>query len=874
MPTTTTNNGSSGTPPAATAEAGVVPSSPTRQSRGMNGHPTKSRSSSASRQRQQNPRQHGAAARGRRRPTNYTSSYTPPADLVAHAAKARAVQNANEGANGGESSGISGSVSSSRKKCSSLDRSEVDGDERRSHLKRGESRAAASSDRSGKGELAVGGDNQQRLSIEQAQLQQMQNQLRQEQLQNRKKREQQKQRHSMHEQEMYRPPNNAQKYQHQQQQRHSMHEQQQQQFPHTQQKFEQQQRNSRDRQTRQGVNGGSNRSGTSGASARGSRRTSQEHVAAPVAPSRTPSSSSSSRKQQGSSSRRSKRGDGVSSPREGGSSRHSRNSSSRRNDDRDREEMTEQQRIEEYAGKRALLRLEQELADHSESHASNAANDDGGAAFKSVMDRKKLARVPQVKKGDLIIGQYLGRGNFCDVFEVTWTLPEQRNGGLRGGGLTTWSSNRTINTHSTNGTVDDSSDGEMEASMDSLALSCSNDLSLIGGNNNDGMVKSGSRRSVSQIRTSTGEGRRWAAATENFGRPSTLRNPNVLALKCLRPAVRAQPRKFVIGAEDLAHETALLACLDHPNIIQLYGRAAGCFSTAFQMRSKNSSSQRQEGKQMSNEGYFIILDRLMTTLTDRIDEWKSECRAINGVAPPDGTPVQMPPESTLREHLCKRLKVAYCIADALEYLHSRHCVFRDLKPANVGFDCNDCVKMFDFGFATSIAPLLNQPYEGYGPLTETCGTRRYMAPEVALKLGYGKEVDVYSFGMLLWEICALDKPFDSIQSVDEFHDLVVLCGRRPSLNIDPLWTTSLKNLMCRCWSTDPLDRPTMCEVKSLLCNVLRDMNKAMETSRQRRSGDGGGGNTGNANDGKGGSTAQRQEQGGNFIHKWRRRVSI
>ncbi|EED89639.1 hypothetical protein THAPSDRAFT_263887, partial [Thalassiosira pseudonana CCMP1335] len=158
------------------------------------------------------------------------------------------------------------------------------------------------------------------------------------------------------------------------------------------------------------------------------------------------------------------------------------------------------------------------------------------------------------------------------------------------------------------------------------------------------------------------------------------------------------------------------------------------------------------------------------------------------------------------------LKVAYCIADALEYLHSRHVVFRDLKPANVGFDCNDCVKMFDFGFATSIAPL-----------NMTCGTRRYMAPEVALKLGYGHEVDVYSFGMLLWEICVMEKPFDSIQSVEDFHDIVVLCGKRPPLNIDPLWTKSLKNLMVRCWSTDPLDRPSMMQVKSMLCDVLRDM---------------------------------------------------
>lgn len=550
-------------------------------------------------------------------------------------------------------------------------------------------------------------------------------------------------------------------------------------------------------------------------------------------------------------------------------------------------ERHEQRRIEEYAGKRALLRLEQELADHSESQAgSGNGEDQQSVKTRSVMDRRKLARVPQVKKSDLIIGEYLGRGNFCDVFEVTWTLPEQRRGPSGAAVYQSWNSSRTMSSCNSEYSDDgqDENGGPLETSLESLALSCSNDLSLI---RNEGFARGASRRSISQVCTSdmVGGGANLARSVRSLGRAvgggagapggvatlGGLRNPNVLALKCLRPAVRAQPRKFVIGAEDLAHETALLACLDHPNIIQLYGRAEGCFSTAFQMRSKNSGNSGSDsggspkGKQMSNEGYFIILDRLMATLTDRNDEWKDECRAINGAGPP---PASMPPESTLREHLCKRLKVAYCIADALEYLHSRHVVFRDLKPANVGFDCNDCVKMFDFGFATSIAPLLSQPYEGYGPLTETCGTRRYMAPEVALKLGYGKEVDVYSFGMLLWEICALDKPFDSIQSVEEFHDLVVLCGRRPSLNTDPLWTPSLKSLMSRCWSTDPLDRPTMAQVKSLLCNVLRDMNRAMEKS-------GGGGRGPGAAGGGGGATAQqRQEQGGNFVHKWRRRISI
>ncbi|KAL7438469.1 hypothetical protein ACHAXM_006264 [Skeletonema potamos] len=524
------------------------------------------------------------------------------------------------------------------------------------------------------------------------------------------------------------------------------------------------------------------------------------------------------------------------------------------------DEPTEQQ-IADYAGKRALMRLEQEFADSS---AHNNYSDHSIESVRSVMDRRKLARVPQVKKRDLIIGEYLGRGNFCDVFEVTWILEDDNNrySSLRRstGSARPFSSSMNARTLAgSNNSLDD-----LESSMDSMSLHTSNDLSLLS-DERGGAPRT--RRSVSQVRV-----------LQNRIPTTGSRDPNVLALKCLRPAVRAQPRKFVIGAEDLAHETALLACLDHPNIITLYGRAEGCFSTAFQMRTLENDydkGQDGEGKEMSNEGYFIILDRLMATLTGRIEEWMDECRYINGSRsmPAYGSPpsskneiANMPPETNLREHLYKRLKVAYCIADALEYLHSRHVVFRDLKPANVGFDCNDCVKMFDFGFATSIAPLLHHEYQGYGPLTETCGTRRYMAPEVALKLGYGKEVDVYSFGMLLWEICVLEKPFDSIQSVEEFHDLVVLCGKRPSLHVDPLWTPSLKHLMSRCWSTDPLDRPTMVEVKSMLCKVLRDMNvKAMQN----------GGGSGHAQQQQQQQHQQQQQQQQHtFMNKWRRRVSI
>mmetsp|Transcript_18978 Transcript_18978/g.31091 ORF Transcript_18978/g.31091 Transcript_18978/m.31091 type:complete len:679 (+) Transcript_18978:309-2345(+) len=556
--------------------------------------------------------------------------------------------------------------------------------------------------------------------------------------------------------------------------------------------------------------------------------------------------------------------------------RSHRSSQQRRQSSASKKSEPTEQQIAEYAGKRALMRLEQEFAD---SAAHN--NGHGHEYFRSVMDRRKLARVPQVNKQDLIIGEYLGRGNFCDVFEVKWIQEDERYSRARectGSARQFSSSVQSTNSlpvvdssHSMESLESTNSMDDLEANMETLALQASNDLSLLSDERGGApRLRPRTRRSISQV-----------TVLQNSASITAARDPNVLALKCLRPAVRAQPRKFVIGAEDLAHETALLACLDHPNIISLYGRAQGCFSKAFQMRPKSvennyDANQEGEGKKVSNEGYFIILDRLMATLTGRIDEWMDECRSINGAKPmtadesppsPHKDVPNMLPEKNLREHLYKRLKVAYCIADALEYLHSRHVVFRDLKPANVGFDCNDCVKMFDFGFATSIAPLLNQKYQGYGPLTETCGTRRYMAPEVALKLGYGKEVDVYSFGMLLWEICVLEKPFDSIQSVEEFHDLVVLCGRRPSLHSDPLWTPSLKHLMSRCWSTDPLDRPTMVQVKSMLCNVLRDMN--MMNAMQNGGGSGSGSSVQPQE-----SQQQQQQQQHNFISKWRRRVSL
>ena len=255
-------------------------------------------------------------------------------------------------------------------------------------------------------------------------------------------------------------------------------------------------------------------------------------------------------------------------------------------------------------------------------------------------------------------------------------------------------------------------------------------------------------------------------------------SPNLFAMKCLRPQIRSDVDQFTIGSEDLVHETAILANLSHEHIIKLYGRAAGHLTDAFVL----------------NDGYFILLDKLRCTLTDRIHEWRDAGQAAKG------------PEAA-------QLGVARDTADAVVYLHSRKIVFRDLKPANVGFNERGVLKLFDFGFAVG----LPEDEEGNNPdclLYDRCGTPRYMAPEVSLDRGYGLASDVYSFGILLWEVCALSRPFGGIASAEEFEETVFMGGERPPLGRN--WSQTVKVLMSKCWVTRPDQRPSILNVRAAL----------------------------------------------------------
>ncbi|KAK4350420.1 hypothetical protein RND71_029733 [Anisodus tanguticus] len=100
------------------------------------------------------------------------------------------------------------------------------------------------------------------------------------------------------------------------------------------------------------------------------------------------------------------------------------------------------------------------------------------------------------------------------------------------------------------------------------------------------------------------------------------------------------------------------------------------------------------------------------------------------------------------------VKLALDIAHGMQYLHAEGILHRDLKSENLLLDEDMCVKVSDFG----ISCLESQ----CGSAKGFTGTYRWMAPEMIKEKNHTKKVDVYSFGIVLWELLTALTPFDDM----------------------------------------------------------------------------------------------------------------
>lgn len=148
------------------------------------------------------------------------------------------------------------------------------------------------------------------------------------------------------------------------------------------------------------------------------------------------------------------------------------------------------------------------------------------------------------------------------------------------------------------------------------------------------------------------------------------------------------------------------------------------------------------------------------------------------------------------------------------------------KPDNIGFDVNGNVKIFDFGFARDINTLDKK---------DQAGTIRYMAPECIMYKGTTLASDVYSFAVLLWQICTLKVPYSLYKSELAFTIKVVGDGIRPSRKF--IYSKTLRGLLSHCWDSNPTRRPNFTIVRKVLESTVahEDIKKNQKKKQFTRS---------------------------------------
>jgi tRNA A-37 threonylcarbamoyl transferase component Bud32 len=147
-----------------------------------------------------------------------------------------------------------------------------------------------------------------------------------------------------------------------------------------------------------------------------------------------------------------------------------------------------------------------------------------------------------------------------------------------------------------------------------------------------------------------------------------------------------------------------------------------------------------------------------------------------------------------------KLRIALQAARALEYVHSQNVIHRDVKPENLFIASNGVVKLMDFGISKQEGQV-NMTAPGF-----VLGTPFYMAPEQVKGLKLTGQVDVYAFGVLLFELFTGRKPVGGETLEEIFYTIL-----NQPLDLGPMAAAeapqALRDLVAHCTAKDAAERP-------------------------------------------------------------------
>lgn len=296
-------------------------------------------------------------------------------------------------------------------------------------------------------------------------------------------------------------------------------------------------------------------------------------------------------------------------------------------------------------------------------------------------------------------------------------------------------------------------------------------------------------------------------------------------LKCIRPSFLNDPERYKNGVIDLVLECKTLSSMTpHDNVIRLHGMSAGGIA-----------------ENVSQGKFFLILERVQCTLSDRMAEWRTAqqpgiatilARSLHLSQPTGNANIDADTSGSSGDSgsegvflRSQRLRIASGLTAGLRHIHKHNIAYRDIKPENIGLDESGCVKIIDFGFAKEIYP--QEHNESKRRPTGMVGTLRYMAPEVALCRHYDQRCDIFSLAIVLWELWSLKKPYSKMNR-RQIQEQVICGGER--LKVNASWPDQIQDSIKQCWAEDPELRPTLESISDAILNAQRRKRRNKKSS--------------------------------------------
>nr|GFA64721.1 serine/threonine-protein kinase EDR1 [Tanacetum cinerariifolium] len=167
------------------------------------------------------------------------------------------------------------------------------------------------------------------------------------------------------------------------------------------------------------------------------------------------------------------------------------------------------------------------------------------------------------------------------------------------------------------------------------------------------------------------------------------------------------------------------------------------------------------------------------------------------------------------------MRMALDVAKGMNYLHTSNpvIVHRDLKTPNLLVDKNWVVKVCDFGMS-------RMKHHTFLSSKSTAGTPEWMAPEVLRNEPSNEKCDVFSFGVILWELATLRVPWTEMNSMQ----VVGAVGfQYRHLDIPETVDPAVARIITDCWHPDPQSRPSFKEIIARLKSLGRLSVERVET---------------------------------------------